>query len=353
MVDLACGLKERGHTVEFFVYFPQYDFYASRLETAGIGVHRYRKGRGFSFAVVWKLIALTRGRDFDVVLAFLNAPTIYAELALLIARKAILVVSERCSHHDDRSAIAGNFRRALHCVADSVVSNSRSHAAWLRTKWWLSDKVAVVYNGFDVNSFGNAMPMPARPQEIRLLAVGRVCPQKNLINLIAGLHLFHDRNGYAPNISWVGKRDVDADGRKYGNSVLELLDRYPAIKAGWRWLGEQRDMRSIFRAHHAFVHPSRYEGLPNAVCEALACGMPVLVSDVCDHSLLVEDGRRGFLFDPEIPESIAAALQKLVDLNPADWAEFSAEAQSFAAAHLGLGQMVSAYETLFSDLVNR
>jgi glycosyltransferase involved in cell wall biosynthesis len=353
MTELACGLKQLGHTVEFFVYFPQHDFFTARVEAAGIAIHQYPNGPGFSFAVIWKLIALMRNHDFDLVLAFLNSPIIYAELARLIARKPILVVSERCSHHDDRSVLAATARRALHQAADAVVSNSQTHAAWLRTKWWLSGKVTAIYNGFDVDSFGPAAPKPARREEVRLLAIGRICPQKNLINLIEGLSLFEERYGYPPNISWAGKRDADADGQEYGDLVLSTLDKYPRIRKNWRWLGEQRDMGSIFQEHHALVHPSFYEGLPNAVCEALAAGMPVLVSDVCDHSLLVEDGRRGFLFDPASPESIAAALQKLLELSPADWAEFSTDARMFAANHLGLDRMVRAYETLFSDLVNR
>jgi len=353
MVELACALKQRGHTVEFFVYFPQYDFFRSRIEAAGITIHSYRKGRGFSFVVIWKLIALMRGRNFDLVLAFLNIPTIYAELARSIARKPILVVSERCSHHDDRSVVAANFRRMLHQAADSVVSNSKTHAAWLRNKWWLSGKVSSIYNGFNLEWFRPVKPRPSRPEKIRLLGVGRICPQKNLITLIEGLHLFHERNGYAPGVSWVGKRDVDADGQRYGNRVLDTLERYPEVKGAWHWLGEQRDMALILSKHHAFVHPSRYEGLPNAVCEALAAGMPVLVSDVCDHSLLVENGKRGFLFDPENPESIAAALQKLMELTLGDWTAFSVEARMFAASHLGLDAMVCAYETLFVGLVNR
>jgi len=110
---------------------------------------------------------------------------------------------------------------------------------------------------------------------------------------------------------------------------------------------------NIFREHHALVHPSFYEGLPNAVCEALAAGMPVVVSDVCDHSLLVAEGKRGFLFDPANPESIAAALHKLLELSPGAWTDLSADARKFAADHLGLDRMVRAYETLFLGLVDR
>jgi glycosyltransferase involved in cell wall biosynthesis len=357
MTELACGLKRLGHTVEIFVYFPEYDFFKGDVEAAGITVHQYRKGRGFSFKVIWKLIVLMRKRDFDLVLAFLNNPIIYAELARVIARKPILAVSERCSHHDDRSAVTAVGRRALHQAADVVVSNSETHAAWLRTKWWLSGKVAAIYNGFDVDSFGPAAPKPAHREDVRLLAIGRICSQKNLINLIEGLSLFEQRHGYAPSVSWVGRRDADSDsdagGQDFGELVLRTLEKHPKINKVWHWLGEQGDMAPIFREHHALVHPSFYEGLPNAVCEALAAGMPVLVSDVCDHSLLVADGKRGFLFEPASPESIAAALQKLLQLSSGDWAAFSADARLFAASHLGLDRMIRAYETLFSDLVKR
>ena len=353
MVELACGLKKLGHSVAFFVYFPEYDFFASRLAAAGIVIHRYRKGRGFSPFVIWRIVALIRKYDFDLVLAYLNSPSIYAELARLFARGPRLVVSERCSHHDDRSPTGAALRRVLHQLAEALVSNSQTHAAWLRTRWRLSGKVIAIYNGFDLDSFGPGKRRRSREEEIRLLAVGRICPQKNLINLIEGLRIFQARNGYVPSVSWVGERDLDADGKRYGDSVQASLDRNPEIKKCWHWLGSQSDIRSILNEHDALIHPSRYEGLPNAVCEALATGMPVLVSDVCDHSLLVEDGRRGFLFHPESPESIAAAVQKLANLSLREWAAFSTDARMYAVDHLALGGMVRAYETLFSSLVNR
>src|SRR6185312_9351815 len=129
---------------------------------------------------------------------FLNSPVIYGELARLMAGKPILVVSERCSHHDDRSAAAAIGRRALHLAADCVVTNSQTHAEWLRKKWWLSGKVAAIYNGFDLELLRTGATRPLRQENIRLLAVGRICPQKNLLNLIEGMRLFHFQNGYVP-----------------------------------------------------------------------------------------------------------------------------------------------------------
>jgi glycosyltransferase involved in cell wall biosynthesis len=71
--------------------------------------------------------------------------------------------------------------------------------------------------------------------------------------------------------------------------------------------------------HDALIHPSLYEGLPNAVCEALAAGLPVLISNVCDHPLLVVEGERGFLFDPSDPLSIAMSIERAAALDADSW----------------------------------
>ena len=61
--------------------------------------------------------------------------------------------------------------------------------------------------------------------------------------------------------------------------------------------------------------PSYFEGLPNVVCEAMACGKPALVSNVSDNSRLVADGDNGFLFDPSSPGDLADTIHKFVMLS--------------------------------------
>jgi len=92
------------------------------------------------------------------------------------------------------------------------------------------------------------------------------------MNLIAALRCFNSRHGYVPEVSWAGKRDTSRSGRHYAAQVDDLLASAPEISGRWHWLGEQSDMRSLLQRHDALIHPSLYEGLPNAVCEALAAG---------------------------------------------------------------------------------
>jgi len=350
IVELACGLAQRGHTVELFNYFPEHDFFLRRVSEHGIAVHSYRKGKGFSLGVVGAIASLLRRRNFDVVLSFLNNPNLYSEMARLTSWNSRLVVCERSSNRGDHAVLGARGRRLLHAFADRVVANSETHAAWLRTKWWLRGKVSCIYNGLDLQVLAPARWAPRTGAQLRLLAVGRVCPEKNLLNLIAALRCFHKKHGFVPELNWAGKKDTSDGGQGNVAQVEELLQSLPEISARWHWLGEQLDMPSLLREHDMLIHASLYEGLPNAVCEALAAGLPVLISDVCDHAQLVADGDRGYLFDPNDPQSIAASIEKAVALDPEAWLSQSRNARAYAETHLGIPKMVDSYERLFVNL---
>lgn len=354
IVELACGLKERGHDVEMFVYFPQHDFFRSRVEKQQIVIHEYSKVSRFSLGVIFRLATLIRKGGFDIVVSYLKSTNSYAELAKLIAGGTTLIVSERTSYHDDKSWITATGRRIMHIIADQVVANSVTQSDWLKRKWWLKNKVTCIYNGLDLNVFHPGEFASARPpnqQDLRLVGVGRIGPEKNIENLIEALNLLHDELGYVPHVSWAGRRDESLAGQIYCQRVDELLDRLPAVQRQWHWLGTQSDIAELLQQHHALIHPSSYEGLPNVVCEGLAAGLPVLISDVCDHSLLVSEGQRGFLFNPNEPTSIAAAIRHLANVDLASWRSFSRNAREYAVANLGSARMVSAYESLFVSLI--
>lgn len=347
MVNLARGLSTRGHQVEMFVYFPEYRFFRPVLDQAGIPVHEVQKGRGFSLQVLWRLGKLIRKERYDGMISFLGAPSVYAELARLAAPGTTLVVSERSSHHGDRNPLA-IIRRHLHRLSDYVVANSQSHAAWLSRHHWLRRRVRTIYNGFPIKD--STVPLPSRPcRDLKLLVIGRVGPEKNGINLVEAVSLFGRRQGYIPHVSWVGGPDTRPSGVAYGRRIEAALANHAEVKRHWSWLGERSDIEVLLGQHHALIHPSLYEGLPNAICEALIAGRPVLASNVCDHSFLVEGGERGFLFDPLDPHDMAGAMERLASLSDEQWARLSLNARRYAQAHLGEERMVNAYEALLSE----
>lgn len=352
IVELACGLKRRGHAVEMFVYFPEHDFFRARLELERIPVHECpKRARGSAGVIIGLTRVMRRGR-FDVAASFLNTANLYAELARLAAPRVRLIVSERSSFHDDRSAVRALLRRLLHLLADRVVANSEAQTQWLRRRRWLRRRVACICNGVDLERFRPEAPPETQTrsgQGLRLLGVGRIGPEKNLHNLIQALARFGKRFGYVPEVAWAGQRDTSRAGQRYCEQLDTLLASLPAVQRRWQWLGLQSDTAELLRGCDALIHPSLYEGMPNAVCEALAAGRPVLASAVCDHPLLVADGRRGFLFDPHSPDSIVTAIANLAELGADARRALGRNAREYAEAALGIERMVDRYQALFAE----
>lgn len=345
MVNLACGLKARGYDVEMFVYFPEADFFRSLIIKSAIPVYEIKKGRGFSFKVLWCLIRLFRTGRYDGVISFLATPNIYCELAKLTNLKTLLVVGERSSNAADGSVFGSIVRRLLHIVSNYVVANSESHGIWLRRFPWLRKKTYTIYNGYEFptlpeHDFG------CNTGKYRYLVIGRVHPDKNGLSLIKALILFRTRFGRCPVVSWVGRRESDSVSQFYIAEMEALLAQHPEISANWQWLGERSDVPDLLATHDALIHPSLYEGLPNVVCEAFIAGCPVIASNVCDHPLLVEDGVRGFLFEPMSPDSICTAIVRFEALSQSDRAKMRLNVRKYAVDRLSIDRMVSAYETL-------
>jgi len=337
-----------------FVYFPQFSFFRDEVETHGIPIRECTKSSGFCLEPIRRIVGLIRERRFEVIVSFLSNPNIYAELSRVFRPSVRLIVSERSSHLGEKSAIDSFVARSLHCLASQVVTNSFAHAEWLKKKFpWLKPKVTTIYNGLDVALYAGAPNPPEKPSDLSLIALGRIGVEKNVTGLIKGLDIFRQIHGWVPSIGWVGRQDsTNAANRTYWKTVNDLLNSLPEIKRRWNWLGERHDVPDLLKEYHALIHPSFYEGLPNAVCEALAAGRPVLASDVCDNPLLVRNGEHGFLFSPEDPGAIARAIDRLTALKTEEWTRMSAAALDYAETSLSIDRLVTGYESLFNRMAN-
>src|SRR2546427_8878734 len=96
---------------------------------------------------------------------------------------------------------------------------------------------------------------------------------------------------------------------------------------------------------------SVYEGLPNVVCEAMACGLPVVLSDVSDHRKMVEEGRTGFLCSPHEAGSIADALQSIIRLPEGPRRAMGKLARKAAEDQFNRERLIEEYERVYRRLV--
>lgn len=347
MVNLACGLKSKGHDVEMLLFFPELRFFREEVNAARILVHEVHTGKGFSFKVLGKLINLMRTDKYEAVISFLHTPSIYVELARMIARPRLrLIVSERSSYLLESGSPQQKTARYLHLWADAVVANSFTHATWLKSHSWLLHKTHVIYNGYPFMVTKDQVDHDAGRQFPVFLIVGRIVASKNGVRLIEALVQFHQRNGYTPSVSWAGRQEVDPEALKVRAEMDRLLDENPKVLAHWQWLGERNDIPQLLANYDALIHVSLFEGLPNVVCEAFIAGRPVIASNVCDHPLLVEDGVRGLLCDPLSPESICAAIEQFTAMSAIERVLLGQNARNYAEQYLSIDRMVAEYEAV-------
>lgn len=355
LMALAVALADRGHEIDVFIYHARVKGDSSALRDAGVRVIAYRKRSRFDVGPVFSLRKQIKSEQYDVALSFLTTPNLYNVLATA-GSSTRSVVSERSAFSTARLPVATRVHYNTYRFADHVVANSRHQFDRLRREFpWMSASSSFIANGVDLEKFepvSGTDRWDSRTDGVRLLAVGSIQEGKNFLGLIEALRIYRDSYGPPPTIDWVGRessRESDQDAHK---RALQILER-TRLDSHWNWLGQRNDIPLLLNEHSALIHPSLFEGLPNAVCEALGSGTPVLASDVCDHPWLVEAPLRGLVFNPLDPQAIAATIRQFVLLSPEEKKEMGKRARTFAEQTLSIKALADNYEQLFVRLMSR
>jgi glycosyltransferase involved in cell wall biosynthesis len=350
MVNLALGLKELGQDVSVACYHPEADFFSQYLTSSSIPIYPLEKSRRFVLSTPLAIARLSRALGSDLIISFLKAPSLYSEIAKFFWPKPKLIVSERNNYQDESNRFSRSMFRLGHLVANAVTANSFTQAEWLRSFPWLKRKTHTIYNGYDVPNWST--PPALRIDDLRLLGIGRISPQKNLLNLVDGLAILSRKHGIRPKLLWAGRRESAGKDAEYAATVEARLRCIPEIAENFVWLGETRNINQLLSESHALVLPSLYEGFPNVLCEALFAGRPVLASNVCDHPRLIKDASTGFLFDPTSPEAIANSIAKFCQVTHEQQLQMSTRCREVAIANFSKCEYAQAYLELAKRLLS-
>ena len=185
-----------------------------------------------------------------------------------------------------------------------------------------------VRNGLDLDRFQPAAGSPDVP--FRILGVGYLLPVKRWERLLA-VAQYLDTHG------------VDARIRIAGDGPLRSSLAQEAVRLGVadrvEFLPHSEDVPGLLAQSSILVHTSDSEGCPNAVMEAMACGRPVVATDVGDVSSLVEHGRTGFIAPADDGRMLAQHVVTLVR-DPELRRRMGAAARIVAERDFGLDRLV-------------
>lgn len=345
MVTLAAGLTGRGHQVDIFTYHDE-DHFAPVALNADVALHVHPKPSRYSFKPVFALRRLLINGHFDCVLAFLETPCVYAELARLGRSAPPLIVSERFMYSRDSLGWLGRAKQELHRLADRITVNSHHQGQTMIQMFpWMTSRLSVIWNGVDLDHFA-ATPLPEPVHGVlRLQVLASVARKKNALGLAKAIVRCRDAHGLHVLVNWAGATTVSGEGDRHWQETMAFLQAANA-SAQWQWQGSMIDVRPLLADCDVVAHPSFAEGLPNAISEAFSCGRPVLASRTGDHARLIDGGANGALFDPSDPDSIADAIVAHARLSPEGRQAKADAARRFAEQQLSTERLVQAYEQL-------
>lgn len=337
---LAAMLTGAGYTCRLLTYVEN-QFYEPYLRSHGVD-YQFAPQLADKRRRVWRMAQLVRQYGADVVVSYLPS----VNMAMCLARplfKARLIVSERNNNTGitRRDRVLFNLYR----LADAIVPNSHSQGEFISRHFpFLKHKVYTIVNFVDAARF---TPASSRPQHeaLRIVTVARYTQQKNVLTYLEAVRRVKDM-GLRVRFDWYG------DKRHNAAYYAEVEQRCGQLDIA-DYLTLHDPNSKIEEAYHeadVFCLPSLYEGYPNVVVEAMACGLPVLCSNVFENPYIVSEGVNGRLFDPHRADDIARAIQQMASLSVEQRMEMGRRNRQACLERNTEEAFLKAYTRLFEDL---
>jgi glycosyltransferase involved in cell wall biosynthesis len=268
-----------------------------------------RPGRDFRAA--WRLAGHLRRLKIEVVHAHQYSPFFYAALARLVPfHRFKIIFTEHGRHFPD---IVSPLRRTanrwfLNHLADAVSAVSDFSAASLAEKdGFHGPSIVMIENGVDIQRFNG-------PASLRNLDLDR---GRRYLVCVARFHPVKDHATLLRAFAIVARQRSDVDLLLVGDGPLrgdlERLARELGIEERVRFVGLRHDVPGLLRAAEIFVLTSLSEAAPLTVLEAMAAGLPVIVTAVGGNPEIVRDGVDGYLVPRGDASAIASAILSLLD----------------------------------------
>lgn len=340
LVGLAAFLKEQGYDVSVAFYHNNC-FYEDLLQRSGVPYVFLKKAEKTTFRI-WHVARYLRKIKTDVVVSYLETPSICACVAKLFNHRFKLIASERSTtqHTGYKERIRFNLFRK----ADYVVPNAYAQEEYIKQAFpFLLDKVVTIPNFVDLDYF--VPPTTRIRREIpEVMVAASIKATKNTLGFIDAVVTLKEK-GYRFHVSWYG---LNEENKGYCDQCLEKIKRL-GVGDCIELKEKTTQIKDCYQNADYFCLPSFFEGTPNVICEAMACGLPVACSDVCDNSKYVIERENGFLFNPKETSSMVTAFEHLFALSDEDYGQYCDRSRELALQKLSKDKFIKAYIKLIEQ----
>jgi glycosyltransferase involved in cell wall biosynthesis len=364
LLQLARGLRGRGHDVTTMTMYDKVGIIPHfekrfRLPIQNLRMKRVTGGRSAatprSVATgIWQMYRTMRRGRFDVLQTFCHYSNIIGQPLGALAGIPIRVASQR----NRLDALPAIVRLADRLIANSpiprrMVAVSESNRRYcVEVQRIRPSKLLVIENGIDIAD----LPSPAPDAVDGLRGDLGLAAGTFVVTMVARLHPQKDHDCLLRAIAAVVDELPTVRVLLVGDGALkdQLVGRITTLGLGTqvKLLGERRDVAAILALSDLFVLSSRWEGMPNAILEAMAAGLPVLATRVDGTVDVVRDGETGVLVPPGDDRALAAALLAL-GRDPARRRALGAAGRRRIDEAYSIDRFVDGFERLYLSLRRR
>lgn len=329
---------------------------AERLNAAGARVLELNfLPAGRSPVAFLALVRLLRKEKPDVVQTWLYHGDLFGGIAARLGGIRRVIWNIRASRLTARSVGRGTMALVHVCawlsrvIPRAIVCCSEASVATHRRLGYDAGRMCMIPNGFDLDRFQpDAAARASLRAELGVTAgtiliglIGRFDPLKDHATFVHAAGLVRERR---PDVHFVlcGK-DISLE-----NEQLAIWIAAAALGNSIHLLGQRDDIPRLNAAFDVATCSSSSEGFPNVVGEAMACGVPCVVTDAGDCGLIVGD--TGIVVPPANAELFADALLRMIGAGAEGRRELGAQARLRVKNEFELGRITRRYENLYTEI---
>lgn len=340
LVELAIALKAEKNDVSFLTYH-NHDFYKLILHQSGIKTYCIEEESYIKR--LFKMRKFIRQGQYDNVISFLEAANFISEISGFPYRRWNLIVGERSANPNILKSIKLRFYRFFHFFATYIVANSGTNLSMVRQINPLlpKSKCKVIYNIIDPDKWRSSLEKDYKHEgKLKIVIASSHQHLKNLVGLIHAVNLLDEEEKDKLEIEWYGDHGFDTS---YDDGLM-LLEKFK-IRNVFSFHDATHEIKQKFESADVVGLFSHYEGLPNAICEGMMVGRPIIATNVSDLPLIV-DTECGFLCDSTDFQSIAAGLRFYLNIDTNTLAKMGEISRQKAISLFSKQNIISSYKAL-------
>ena len=347
LVNLAILWKRKGHEVIFTCYGDA-NFYESQLEENEINIYRI-KNKNILDRII-KIRKFIRKCNPDIVISFLLTPNLLACISSIGKHKWKLITSELSANEKSFLGLRSKIYKWFERYSDWTVCNSyNAQQMWERYYPQFVHRISTIYNPV-------IMPQTQTNTEKRqdgrrrIVVAASYQGLKNPINVIEAVNKLSEAQQKRLIIDWYGRKEVTTGNVEIAEQAERLVAQYGLDACVHLNEATHEIYKEMCNADAVGLF-SLYEGLPNAVCEGMMLGKPILMTRMSDYARLVTKDN-GFLCDAEDVQSIKGALVSFLQASDETLESMGRSYRERAMELFAADRIVEQWEALFEKLVS-